>query len=128
MNIFDLLTRKRIGWRVYESFPSLTMLRMFARYATDDTNIVHRDRLQADVDMGNLPAVTVIDPRMHSAPRNDDHAPADMYEGQVFLEGVYNTLRSNGPLWARTMLIITYDEHGGFYDHVLRRSPSCGSQ
>jgi hypothetical protein len=118
VNIYDLLTRKRIGWRVYESFPSVTMLRMFARYVTDDTNIVRLERLQADVDMGNLPAVTVIDPRMHSAPENDDHSPfADMYEGQRFLEGVYTTL-SNSALWESTMLIITYDEHGGFYDHV----------
>ena len=119
MNIFDLLTRKRIGWRVYESFPSVTMLRWYARYATNDTDIVHLDRLQADVDTGNLPAVTVIDPRMHSAPENDDHSPfADMYQGQYFLENVYTTL-SKSTLWESTMLIITYDEHGGFYDHVI---------
>src|SRR5262249_40619162 len=41
MSIFDLLTRKGIGWRVYESFPSVAMLRMFARYATDTEKIVN---------------------------------------------------------------------------------------
>lgn len=119
MTIFDLLTRKGISWRVYESFPSVAMLRMFARYATDDTNIVPISRLQHDVAQGNLPAVTVIEPAMHHAPENDDHPIADMYYGQLFLKGVYDTLRSNSTLWRSTMLIINYDEHGGFYDHVI---------
>jgi phospholipase C len=119
MTIFDLLTRKGIGWRVYESFPSVTMLRMFARYATDDTNIVPISRLQQDVAQGNLSPVTAIEPAMHSAPENDDHPTADMYYGQLFLKGVYDTLRSNSALWEKTLLIITYDEHGGFYDHVV---------
>jgi phospholipase C len=116
---FDLLTRKGIGWRVYESFPSVTMLRMFTRYASDNTNIVPLSRLQLDVLHGDLPAVTMIEPSMQSAPRSDDHAPrADMYNGQVFLRSVYETLRLNPAVWQKTLLIITYDEHGGFYDHV----------
>ena len=45
MTLFDLLTRKKVPWRVYESFPSVAMLRMFARYATDATNIVRLDGL-----------------------------------------------------------------------------------
>jgi len=119
LNIFDVLTRKRVSWRVYESFPSVTMLRMFARYATDNTSIAPLSRLRSDVALGDLPAVTVIDPRMHSAPRGDDHSPkADMFDGQRFLQDVYGTLRSNGAVWENTLLIITYDEHGGFYDHV----------
>jgi len=120
MTIFDLLTRKRIGWRVYESAPSVTMLRMFARYVTDNTNIVPISQLQQDIDQGNLPAVTIIDPAMHHFPESDDHSPAaDMYNGQRFLTGVYDTLRSNEALWRKTLLVITYDEHGGFYDHVI---------
>jgi phospholipase C len=120
MTIFDLLSRKGVDWRVYESFPSVTMLRMFARYAADNTNIVKLDRLNGDVEQGNLPAVTIIDPAMHHYPENDDHSPvADMYNGQLFLKGIYDTLRSNEALWQKTMLVITYDEHGGFYDHVI---------
>lgn len=119
MCLFDLLTRKGISWRVYESPPSVAMLRLFARYATDDTNIVPLARLQQDVDQGNLAAVTAIEPAMNSAPENDDHPTADMYNGQLFLKQVYETLRSNDALWQKTMLIIAYDEHGGFYDHVI---------
>jgi phospholipase C len=118
-NIYDLFTRRGLDWRVYESFPSVTMLRMFARYATDDRQIVPIDRLAHDVAAGNLPALTVIEPAMHHFPQNDDHPVADMRNGQAFLKGVYDTLRSNPGLWAKTLLVITYDEHGGFYDHVV---------
>jgi phospholipase C len=119
MTIYDWLTRQGIGWRVYESHPSVTMLRMFARYAGDNTNIVSLDRLQADVAAGNLPAFTAIEPAMHHQPQDDDHPPADMYRGQLFLKRVYDTLRSNPAIWQKTMLIITYDGHGGLYDHVI---------
>ena len=42
-----------------------------------------------------------------------------MRNGKAFLKGVYDTLRSKPDLWRKTLLIITYDEHGGFYDHVV---------
>ena len=128
LSIFDLLTRKNISWRVYESFPSITMLRFFARYAADDTNILgiglnainHPGQLEKEIAAGDLKSVTFIDPAMHSAPENDDHPPfADMLSGQVFIKRIYDALRSNETLWLKTLLIITYDEHGGFYDHVI---------
>ena len=117
--IYDLFNRKGLDWRVYESFPSVTMLRMFARYATDSTHIVPISRLAQDVAAGNLPPLTVIEPAMHHFPQNDDHPVADMRNGQAFVADVYNTLRSNTALWRDTLLIVTYDEHGGFYDHVI---------
>ena len=120
MTIFDLLSRKGVDWRVYESYPSVTMLRMFARYATDNSNIVNISKLKQDVSRGDLPAVTFIEPAMHHYPENDDHSPvADMYNGQLFLKNIYDTLKSNEQIWQKTMLVITYDEHGGFYDHVI---------
>jgi phospholipase C len=119
MTIYDLFTRKGLDWRVYESYPSVTMLRMFARYATDDTHIVPLSRLKQDVAAGNLPPLTVIEPAMHHFPQNDDHPVADMRNGQAFLKGIYDTLRSNPDVWRKTLLVITYDEHGGFYDHVV---------
>jgi phospholipase C len=124
--LYDMLTRKGISWRVYESAPSITMLRMFARYATNNTDIVPLGpvndpfaQLRADVANNRLPAYTAIEPAMHHHPQNDDHPDADMYRGQIFLQGVYNTLRSNPEVWKKTLLIITYDEHGGLYDHVV---------
>jgi len=121
LNIFDLLTRKNISWRVYESFPSVTMLRFFARYAADDTNIIGigLDQLEKDISFGDVRSVTFIDPAMHSEPENDDHPVADMLSGQVLVKRIYDALHSNEALWLKTLLIVTYDEHGGFYDHVI---------
>jgi hypothetical protein len=117
--IYDLLTRRGVSWRVYESEPSVTMLRMFARYATNTTDIVPIARLEADAASGNLPAFTVVEPAMHHHPEDDDHPDADMYRGQIFVKRVYDALRANPALWQKTLLLITYDEHGGLYDHVV---------
>jgi phospholipase C len=71
---------------------------------------------------------------MHHAPQDDDHPTADMYNGQRFVNRVYEALRANPALWRKTLLVITYDEHGGFYDHVVpptadlrSRDPVLGS-
>jgi phospholipase C len=119
LNIFDVLTRKNVSWRVYESFPSVTMLRMFARYLGNNTNISAVSTLRTHLANDDFPAVVFIDPAMHSAPQTDDHPVADMLRGQMFLKDIYDTLRANEEMWLRTLLIITYDEHGGFYDHVV---------
>lgn len=52
-----------------------------------------------------------------SEPGNDDHPSHDVYQGQMFVKEVYETLRAS-PQWNETLFVITYDEHGGFYDHV----------
>ena len=67
------------------------------------------------------PSVIFIEPEYtdgpHSAP-NDDHPPTGIAPGQRFLADIYNTLISCPQKWAKTMLVVTYDEHGGFFDHV----------
>jgi phospholipase C len=96
------------------------MLRMFARYFTDTTNIRDIAQLEQDIAEDDLPSVTFIEPAMHHPPQNDDHPPeGDMHRGQLFLKRVYDALRAKEAMWAGTLLIITYDEHGGFYDHVI---------
>ena len=75
-----------------------------------------------DAARGRLPAVSWIDPNFKdlnlvgSAP-NDDHPPSDVAQGQELVLLVYNAL-AGGPLWERTLLVVLYDEHGGFFDHV----------
>jgi phospholipase C len=75
-----------------------------------------------DAVYGRLPAVSWIDPNFKDfnligTPPNDDHPPADVTHGQELALLVYNAL-ATGPLWDRTLLIVFYDEHGGFFDHV----------
>jgi hypothetical protein len=50
---------------------------------------------------------------------NSMHAPHDVRPGDRLVADVYQALRQNEQLWARTLFILTFDEHGGFYDHVI---------
>jgi phospholipase C len=75
-----------------------------------------------DVANGKLPPVSWIDPRFKDLrvlgpDSNDDHPPSDVLAGQDLVFTIYQAL-SSSPSWDRTLLILTYDEHGGFYDHV----------
>src|SRR4029077_5440820 len=75
-----------------------------------------------DAAKGSLPAVSWIDPRFKDLrvlgpDSNDDHPPSDVTAGQHLALSIYHALRA-GPAWEKTLLIFTYDEHGGFYDHV----------
>ncbi|KAK2640979.1 hypothetical protein Ddye_022742 [Dipteronia dyeriana] len=73
-----------------------------------------------DAKEGKLPNYVVVEQRYMDSkkePANDDHPSHDVYEGQMFVKEVYETLRAS-PQWNETLLVITYDEHGGFYDHV----------
>ena len=76
----------------------------------------------ADVAAGKLASLTYVDnvgTDLHEGfgVSIDDHPYADIRNGQAFLNSVYNTLRQ-GPQWANTLMVINYDEWGGFYDHV----------
>jgi phospholipase C len=79
-----------------------------------------------------FPQVIFIEPEYtdgpHHAP-NDDHPPTPITNGQAFLHSIYRTLIRNPARWAKTLLIVTYDEHGGFFDHVppvrVRTDPSA---
>jgi phospholipase C len=69
---------------------------------------------------GDLPHVAFIEPRFldeASGTSGDDHPPADIRNGQAFLSLLYTAL-TRSPAWPQTVLIITYDEGGGFFDHV----------
>ena len=73
-----------------------------------------------DAAAGQLPSVSFIDPRFvdeASGSSADDHPHADIRAGEEFLNEVYRAVTTS-PNWSRTMLVITYDEWGGFYDHV----------
>ncbi len=64
--------------------------------------------------------MSFVDPRFTdegSGTSGDDHPHADIRSGETFLAEVYDAV-TTGPGWANTMLVINYDEWGGFYDHV----------
>lgn len=70
-----------------------------------------------DAAAGTLPQFCIIDPQFIGAGANDDHPDHDIQLGQVLIGSVYQAL-AQSPQWNKCLLIVTYDEHGGFYDHV----------
>lgn len=75
-----------------------------------------------DAAAGNLPSISYVDPFFYESGLddlcNDDHPFADVRNGQAFLNGIYDTLRS-APTWGKTLMVVCYDEWGGFFDHVV---------
>ncbi len=74
----------------------------------------------ADAAAGTLPAVSFVDPKFldeDTGSSADDHPHADIRAGQSFVNQVYEAV-TRGPGWARTALVVNYDEWGGFFDHV----------
>jgi phospholipase C len=106
------------AWRVYfHDMPqSLTLadlwehvgnFRLFAEFRHDALN-------------GTLPSYSFLEPRYFPDADlpNDQHPPHVVTLGEQLIADVYNCLRK-GPNWTETLLIVTYDEHGGCYDHVM---------
>ena len=78
------------------------------------------DSFLDDAADGTLPAVSFVDPRFIDAPSGtsaDDHPHADIRNGQSFMERIYRAVTTS-PNWPHTVLVFTYDEWGGFFDHV----------
>jgi len=77
------------------------------------------DQFQQDAKAGTLPAYSFIEPRYYPHSKdlpNDQHPPHCATLGEQLIADVYSCVR-NGPAWTQTLLIVTYDEHGGCYDH-----------
>jgi len=74
----------------------------------------HIESFFADARDGNLPNFALVDPDYK---RNDHHPPHDFLLGEIFLAGVFRAL-AESPQWPRMLVVFTYDEHGGFFDHV----------
>ncbi|MHB1891875.1 MAG: alkaline phosphatase family protein [Acidimicrobiales bacterium] len=114
--IFDLLNRHGIPWRdYYSSLPTAGVFLPLLGRKDIAPNLVHINQLYADAASGNLPAFAIVDPNFGTESEED---PQDIQYGDVFLAKVMGALMS-GPAWPSTLVVWNYDEHGGYYDHVL---------
>ena len=103
---FAYFTKSDLPWKA----------KLNVRVQTEDPSFLD------DAARGTLPAVSWIDPSFGNfnplgLRQNDDHPPADIKDGQDLVLAVYSALET-GPLWQKTLLVVFYDEHGGFFDHV----------
>jgi phospholipase C len=119
--IFDRLTEKGVRWKVYYSDCPLTFLFTSAWSPGNMLNYRTIDRFYEDCqkEEWRFPQFAWLEPKYGGADANDDHPPHDTMQAQALIAKVYNALRANDELWKKTLFIITYDEHGGYYDHVV---------
>jgi phospholipase C len=128
----EQLQARGITWKVYgdpDGHYGDNVLPYFKQYQTNSTlaanglTPTYPGDFQADVQAGTLPQVSwVLAPLVSS-----EHPPAPEEYGEVIAANVLNTLVSNASLWANTALFITYDENGGFFDHVPPPTAPAGT-
>jgi phospholipase C len=123
--VFDRLAAHGISWtNYYTDIPQTALIPSIARHHPGHLAVI--DRFFTDCASGQLPAYSLVDPRIDIAellggqPRydgDDEENPQNIRYGEQFVARVVDAvLRS--PAWPRTMLVWLYDEHGGYYDHV----------
>jgi phospholipase C len=125
----NLLSESKIDWSVYfdaQSVISLTRaIHPTLHPPAFDGNFRDFSGFRADCEAGRLPAYSFIEPRL-LANHNDMHPPvilnplidSSLLAGELLVNEVYEAVKSNPSTWERTLLVITFDEHGGCYDHV----------
>jgi phospholipase C len=116
-SIFGRLSDANIDWAIYGyNRDPLTRLDFTDTQQADESHFGHFRDFQASAAAGTLPAYTFLEPSF-GAGGNSQHPNFNVALGEQLMNDVYSALR-NGPGWNETLLVITYDEHGGNYDHV----------
>ena len=122
--IFDSLRRAKVPFRIYtgDGFPQVGLLSGISIYSDiDDFADFAGDVNDPTYDA----AYTFIEPRYDTISQNlglpfvnnSQHPANGVAIGEALIKNVYETIR-NSPHWNQSMLIVTWDEHGGFFDHV----------
>lgn len=115
--LYDELSDNKVSWRIY--FGDVPQSIVMTHQLLHLDHYRHFSHFDADVAKGDLPAYTFIEPTYFGPHKNDQHPPDDIMLGDELIAQVYNTLCANPALFAKTLLIVLYDEHGGFHDHVV---------
>ncbi|MCB9596922.1 MAG: alkaline phosphatase family protein [Sandaracinaceae bacterium] len=120
--IWEELTAAGVSWGVYfDTVP--WAYGAYPHYALRPQQRRHIEGIDAffeAVDSGDLPAVSWVDPEwadVVGVEGSDEHPPANPQVGQAWVANIIDRVMAS-PIWAETAIVFTYDEHGGFYDHV----------
>lgn len=117
-----------LSWRMYyEDSLAWAIFMADVQRESSKPHIREMEQFYHDAAAGTLANFTFIEPRISPNPAarhlpsfglaNHQHPTASVREGERWMKNIYEAVR-RGPAWEKTLLILTYDEHGGFYDHV----------
>jgi phospholipase C len=117
----DLLTRKHIPWSYYAANPDQTgyiwsayaAIRHIRETGAWKRHVLPVDNVVKDIQADRLPPVTWITPRFEVS----DHPDQNFCDGENFSTKVINAIMRS-PMWKNTAIFVTWDDYGGFYDHV----------
>lgn len=112
--LFDKLDGAGVTWKNYFSTLSTTELYPELFLKNVGRKVVSIDDFYSDTSAGTLPGFSLVDPNYLT---NSEEDPQNIAAGEQFAAGVINAVIAS-PGWDRTLLVWTYDEHGGYYDHV----------
>ena len=120
--VYDRLNERGVKWRIYagdipQSLVMYNLRKKENRRNYSKMSHFYRDLQNATTGDG-LPSYVFIEPTYLITGQNDQHPPHDVLKGDELIASVYNAIRANEAVWKKSLLIITWDEHGGFYDHV----------
>jgi phospholipase C len=125
----EQLEARGISWKVYSSpdetvlngILSNNVLSYFKNFQNSASSLYHKafgpqfpTDFLADVLSGALPQVSWIIPPVITS----EHPPAPPVFGESLLSSIVQALMANSSLWSKTVLFVTYDENGGYFDHV----------
>ena len=143
--MFEVLSESNIGWKVYQPPNSavgpsqdinlaigFNALLYFKQYLEDPASDLYKraflpvwpDEFAADVASNTLPPVSWIIPSLVDS----EHPSAAPTNGASHVARVLTTLMSNPDLWSKTAVFLTYDENGGFFDHVAPPTAPAGTE
>jgi phospholipase C len=122
--IYDLLENDKRDWMVYsgDEFPQVLSIAGMRTHSADRFRVL--SQFKQDVsDPQFSKSYVFIEPDYHAFTGKfrggtSQHPNDDVTSGDRLLKEVYESLRSS-PHWEKSLLIVTYDEHGGFYDHLV---------
>ena len=125
----EQLQARGISWKVYSSLDETVLggilsdnvLAYFKNFQ-DPSSVLHQNAFGpqfpvdflSDVALGKLPQVSWL----VGSVLTSDHPPSPSIFGENILSLIVSALTANPALWAKTVLLVTYDENGGFFDHV----------
>jgi phospholipase C len=119
--IYENLERQGLAWAIY--FHDFAQSRAIRSINARPSSIHPFDDFLQAAKSGTLPSYSFIEPRYFdiplTTPANDMHPSHDVRNGERLIAQVYDALRSGDPAqWESSLLVVVFDEHGGFFDHV----------
>lgn len=119
--IFEQLDEAQYTWKIYYEDIASTLFHEYVRRPQNWGKMLPMSSFFDDAKKGDLPNYVWLEPRYFEdwgKPASDQHPSHDVAEGEKLIKSIYEAIRAS-PAWNDTLFLVTYDEHGGFYDHVV---------